>query len=196
MSNRKEFDLPRQSETSIAGCDLTEYTRLGAASVLIPGVTWVRIYTNHSAGDPTATAPRAQAVSGPGNSSSPQEEFALKQLRAINKAVFQDDTSVGRMPRILMGDFNFDPLRSPTLYNTMKNFGYRDAWREAYPNAAKEPGNTVPTRVPPTQRFDYIFLGRGSGIETVKYAQVLLTGKTVDNHPLSDHYPVIADLIF
>lgn len=196
LSNRKEFDIPRQSKTSIDGCDLTEYTKLGAASVLLPGGRWVRIYTNHSAGDPTATLPGTQAANGTGNSLSPQEEFALKQLRAINKAIFQDDSSVGGMPRILMGDFNFDPLHSITLYNTMKNLGYRDAWREAYPNAAKDPGNTAPTRHAPTRRFDYIFLGRGSGIQTVKSAEVLITGKTVDNRPLSDHYPVIADLNF
>jgi endonuclease/exonuclease/phosphatase family metal-dependent hydrolase len=194
MSNRKEFDIPRQSKTSIAGCDLTEYTKLGATSVLVPGGLWVRIYTNHSAGDPTATGPGKQPANGPGNSSSPQEQFALKQLRAINNAIFQDDSSVGRMPRILMGDFNFDPLLSPTLYSTMKNLGYRDAWREAYPNGPL--GNTVPTSKPPTKRFDYIFLGRGSGIQPVKNAEVLMGARTADNHPLSDHYPVVADLNF
>jgi len=101
-------------------------------------------------------------------------------------------------PRILLGDFNFDPERDspgtdPTPYNTVRNAGYQDAFRELHPSATTDPGRTIATRKVPTayltRRFDYAFYTRTAGFYAVTSA-VVMNART---DFASDHYPLLTE---
>jgi endonuclease/exonuclease/phosphatase family metal-dependent hydrolase len=174
-------------------CDTFEYTRLGALTVQVPGGPAVRIYTNHSAGDPL------------GKKTGNEKILAMTQLDEINRVIMQLDTVALTKPRILMGDFNFDPFISPDFYNKWKGLNYRDAWREANTNPLAK-GNTAPTDLnpfahPALVRYDYIFLRSSSSSVTKPVAKEhiqvnYLPYQSREKQSISDHYPVIADLFF
>jgi endonuclease/exonuclease/phosphatase family metal-dependent hydrolase len=92
------------------------------------------------------------------------------------------------LPMIWMGDFNTDQERGD--YPMLVSNGWRDAYL-ASPNASKNGhDDNVGTFPGHTRRIDHIFLH--GPIKAINWRTLPWTGNET---PLSDHYPVFAQLV-
>jgi hypothetical protein len=94
-------------------------------------------------------------------------------------------------PKVLMGDFNFDPEKGWPEHNESNavfiDAGFTDAYRQVFPSVTTYPGKTHPVSAP-AKRYDHVFYLRTSSFVCTASAVATSAGT------VSDHFPVTASM--
>jgi endonuclease/exonuclease/phosphatase family metal-dependent hydrolase len=192
--NSTEFILLPTQEKDLKRKPHPEYTRMGAASIVLSGGLQLRIYATHLTANPT-------------NDEEAHQAFLHKQVNRVFLRMRQDEVAhPNQFQSILMLDFN---TRSDTpVYQHMidprQGSPYlEDVWTRVHPGQPNS-GYTFPTQVPngPLGRYDYIFVKNNppqqffnsSFAEAVPICMKSVRGRCLEWR--SDHLPVIATLSF
>jgi len=134
-----------------------------------------------------------------------QHHSHIRQNQVADLAKFIDATRPWKVPPILCGDFNADPVSTEIQMLTgqttcpVENLVFHDAWEFKHP---VKPGFTwdrinpyVAENFDPDRRIDYIFVGpaKGNGVGHIVDCQIV-GNKPIDGIWPSDHHAVLAEL--
>ena len=117
------------------------------------------------------------------------ERARLESVKLILRKV--DEFNREGYPAIVMGDLNLEPDSPPIL---QLSGSLEDAYAKAGDSAYGPPGtfNGFDCTTPVTRRIDYIFLSPGD----FEVKGHVILGETTGRGFPSDHFPVMADLLF
>ena len=132
------------------------------------------------------------------------EQSHIRQKQVEDVAGFVKENTSGKMPPILCGDFNAEPMSDEIRRLTglatsaTEGMSFHDAWIAAGGDEGYTWSNENPfaaSEFEPNRRIDYIFAGHPKARGRGQVTQIKITGNSAVNRIWpSDHFALVAEL--